>query len=242
MNRILSFIDGIASVAQIAQLADTDLSLTRKAIAHLLYYKCVLLLDIFQFSAIYAPTAEIGAFIEDEEAQDEAVRYISIHHMRLLADVDVDSGSKEPKAIDKLTLVQLYASLRQGLTLKNWCLEHIALLKGIDVRRFITFGLIRGFLYRVHKYVLAHSSSLASAHPFDDDANGHHDIHGLSLADPESRRPSRAPSEIGEPLPLAKFLDGMHCFDEICTELQNSERRVLEKIRGSYGDVQIIHR
>jgi hypothetical protein len=240
MNRILPFIDGIASVAQIAQLADTDLGLTRKAIAHLLYYKCVLLLDIFQFGAIYAPTAEIGAFIEDDEAQEECVRYISISHLHPLGDIDADN-SKESKTMDKITLVQLYASLRQGLTLKNWCLEHSAPLKGIDVRRFITFGLIRGFLYRVHKYIIAHnvSSSFANTQSFEDDT---HDIHALSVVDPESRRPSRAPSEIGEPLPLAKFLDGRHCFDEICTELQSSERRVLEKIRGSYGDVRIIHR
>ena len=242
MNRILPYIDGVSSVAQIAQLADTDLSLTRKAIAHLLYYKCVLLLDIFQFSAIYAPTAEIGAFVEDGEAQEEAVRYISISHLRPLAEIEFDGGSKEQKQIDKTTLVQLYTSLKQGLTLKNWCLEHSATLKGIDVRRFITFGIIRGFLYRVHKYVLANGASFPGEHPLDDGVNNHHESHGLSAADPESRLPSRAPSEIDEVLPLANFLDGMHCFDEICTELHLNERKVLEKIKASYGEVQIIHR
>lgn len=202
----------------------------------------MLLLDIFQFGAIYSPTPEIGAFVEDDEAQEEAIRYISISHMRSLAEVDLDNNSKDPKPIDKTGLVQLYVSLRQGLALKSWCLEHNALLKGIDVRRFITFGIIRGFLYRVHKYVLANGASFAGGErSFDDETNGH-DVHGLSAADPESRRPSGAPSEIGETLPLAKFLDGMHCFDEICTELQLSEKKVLEKIRASYGDVQIIHR
>ena len=75
LTRIIPHIDGIASVYQVSQLADTDLGLTRKAIQHLLYYGCVLLLDIFQFGAVYAPTAEMGTFIEDEEAQEEAVRY-----------------------------------------------------------------------------------------------------------------------------------------------------------------------
>jgi len=248
MTRILPFIDGISSVAQIAQLADTDLSLTRKAIAHLLYYRCVLLLDIFQFNAIYAPTAEIGAFVEDEETQEEAVRYISIGHYRPFVDLELDSSGKEKwttwksgqesSVIDKTTLVQLYTSLRQGLSLKNWCLEHSTKLKGIDVRRFITFGIIRGFLYRVHKYVIADSAALGGE---QEQAKNHEDFG--HVADPESRRPSRAMSDMGkETLPLAKFLDGMHCFDEICTELQLSEKKLLEKIRGTYGNVHIIHR
>ena len=137
-----------------------------------------------------------------------------------------------------MTLVQLYTSLRQGLSLKNWCHEHNAELKGIDVRRFITFGIIRGFLYRVHKYVIADGATLVG----EQEQRRCHEDWGY-VADPESRRPSRATSEMGkETLPLAKFLDGMHCFDEICTELQLSEKKVLEKIRGAYGNVEIIHR
>jgi hypothetical protein len=37
-------------------------------------------------------------------------------------------------------------------------------------------------------------------------------------------------------LPLVKFLDGMHCFDEICTEVGASEKVVEEKIK-ALGDV-----
>lgn len=44
-----------------------------------------------------------------------------------------------------------------------------------------------------------------------------------------------------EVLPLMKYLDGMHCFDEICTEMHISEKQLLAKLR-AYGDVQIIHR
>ena len=52
-------------------------------------------------------------------------------------------------------LIRLYASLKQGLTLRNWCVENAANLNGIDVRRFITFGVIKGFLYRAQKYAIA---------------------------------------------------------------------------------------
>ncbi|CAD0045818.1 unnamed protein product [Aureobasidium pullulans] len=62
VQRIIPFIDGINSVQKIAVLADTDLTLTRRALAHLLYYGCILMLNTFHFGAIYAATAEIGVF------------------------------------------------------------------------------------------------------------------------------------------------------------------------------------
>lgn len=264
LTRIIPYIDGVNSVAQIAELADTDLSLTRKAIQHLLYYGCVLLLDIFQFSAIYAPTAEIGAFVENEDAQAEAVRYVCMGTYRRLRETE-PGGTNSDKwgfvaaevGIDCAKLVALYTSLKQGQTLKLWCSEQNMLLNGIDVRRFITFGIIKGFLYRVHKYVVANNVGLAGEgagrrDEIDDlDTRGHADLRGygepkghLDLrGHRDSRRGSIAGSSIGrETLPLARYLDGMHCFDEICTELRLSEKKVLEKMRAAYGDVQVIHR
>jgi hypothetical protein len=251
LTRIIPFIDGVCSVAQIAELADTDLGLTRKAIQHLLYYGCVLLLDIFQFSAIYAPTAEIGAFVENEDAQTEAVRYVCMGTYRRLREHEANDGRKDrwgwrsaEVGIDRAKLVALYTSLKQGQTLKIWCAEHNMLLQGIDVRRFITFGIIKGFLYRVHKYVVATNISIpgdgGGARRGDDLENDLDMRGGINWRD--SRRPSLTGSSIGRDLPLARYLDGMHCFDEICTELRLSERRVLEKMRAAFGDVQIIHR
>jgi hypothetical protein len=250
LTRVIPFIDGVCSVAQIAELADTDLGLTRKAIQHLLYYGCVLLLDIFQFSAIYAPTAEIGSFVENEDAQTEAVRYVCMGTYRRLHEHESTSGSKDKwgwrsaeVGIDRAKLVALYTSLKQGQTLRSWCSEHGMLLQGIDVRRFITFGIIKGFLYRIHKYVVATNLSI----PVDGGGGRRGDDfeHDLDARGPfwrDSRRGSLAGSSIGRDLPLARYLDGMHCFDEICTELRLSEKKVLEKMRAAYGDVQIIHR
>jgi len=49
-------------------------------------------------------------------------------------------------------LFELYCSLRQGKMLRQWIREHINSLGGIDIRRFISFGVIKGFLYRIHRY------------------------------------------------------------------------------------------
>ncbi|KAF1944662.1 NPR2-domain-containing protein [Clathrospora elynae] len=355
LNRVLPYINGVNSISHIAQLADTDLSLSRRAIQHLVYYGCVVLLDVFSFGAIYAPTAEIGGFIVDADVKEECMRYVSVPRMRLGSNAKTAVGSEssmerdergstsssssqhsataastlrtsefdshisqkdeeeESWQTDHETLITLYTSLRQGLTLKNWVLENLDLLAGIDVRRFITFGIIKGFLYRVHKYAIATSTALPPAPPTslqtsaatststtnmrDSDATTirgnervhhssqtkmHHpskhnvhayanhpsfslhrpslasttsvnqhqmttnrhlksqhlkaeDLHGFDSLDSNEAR--------GSGLPLLRFLDGMHCFDEICTELGLPDKVIEAKVRGmGEGAGVVVHR
>lgn len=325
------------SIARIAQLADTDLSLTRRAIQHLIYYGCLVILDIFSFGAIYAPTAEIGGFVVDADVKEECLRYVLVPRLRMGSNSKTvragsdsetsqddrgstsssipqqhETTSSEVKAedewhIDHEALITLYTSLRQGLTLKNWVLENLDLLSGIDVRRFITFGIIKGFLYRVHKYAIAASTVLPPAPPTslqtsaatsivnpsrDSDTatiRGHtgahqhpipnsqassqynphaqtpsFSLHRPSIASTTSLTPHIASGQHLNPpksddlhgidtlvsdrernggLPLLKFLDGMHCFDEICSELGLPEKEVEGKVR-AMGDGLgvVIHR
>ncbi|KAF2453525.1 nitrogen permease regulator 2-domain-containing protein [Lineolata rhizophorae] len=372
LSRILPHINGVRSVAAIAALADTDLSLARKAVAHLAYYGCIVLLDIFQFAAVYAPTPEISALVESADALDECRRYVYVYGAEGLANVGAGpesaaggvgsveessassrlavgsptgvmgrSGGTTPKGLggngfaahhalrggrpqsphseflrpnpfpssvgttagsatptalsnagptavpappDNATLVALYTSLRQGQALRAWCLDHAAELRGVDVRRLITFGVIKGFLYRVHKYAVATGGG-SGAKPSDQPVDGEVEVHdgasGLSnglgvlgtvdgragvvrggsgqTSAVHSRRGSgqerererereyermkerERERERERDLPLARYLDGMHCFDEICTELGMSERDLSAKLR-QFGDVLLIHR
>lgn len=330
LNRILPYINGIHSVAHIAQLADTDLSLTRKAIQHLVFYGCLVLLDVFSFAAVYAPTAEIGGFIVDETVQEECVRYVRVPRVRwkgpsttttrmgseasvagssrdsrssissnastnsaqsdALSTTDSltnpaggpPSPSEETHDISYETLITLYTSLRQGLPLRQWVLDNLELLRGIDVRRLITFGVIKGFLYRIHKYAIATStnsvippapptslqsnptstapSTHGNAHSDSSTVRNHNHPHRESNANLQ-HKPSMASSlwapggerrledisrldsiisgeEMGAGGGLMRFLDGMHCFDEICTEVGVSERTVEGKVR-AWGECQI---
>lgn len=346
LNRVLPYVNGVNSVSRIAQLADTDLSLTRRAVQHLVYYGCLVLLDIFSFSAIYAPTAEIGGFILDDEIKEECMRYVRTPKLRVGSavskstvvrsesersrderssisssashrsetpsstihisgfDADEQQGEEEDDEwhIEYETLITLYTSLRQGLTLKSWVLDNLDLLSGIDIRRFITFGVIKGFLYRVHKYAYATSIAMPPAPPTslqtsaapstsnlrDSDTatirgNGHHpsisnlhshaqhpsfSLHRPSIASTTSLNPHQTPVQHHHKAPsitrnqnlrdmddlvsdrerehglqLVNFLDGMHNFDEICSELSLPEKVVEGKIRGvGEGLGVVIHR
>ncbi|KAL8686855.1 MAG: hypothetical protein Q9218_006814 [Villophora microphyllina] len=228
MLRVLPYIDGVNSVKQISLLADADYKLVRKAIEHLLYYGCLLLLDIFSFSAIYAPTAEFASFVEDTEMQEECARYIA-------SPSDRTGQSYQHGLVSGLQLVELYLALKQGQTLKSFYIEHAETMDRIDVRRFVTFGVIKGFLYRVHKYAIATNPTSRRKR----DHKSKNRQKALPLADVGAQNDDLdAYTYIVD---LERFLDGTHCFDEICTELMISEHELMGRLK-VVGDVQIICR
>lgn len=271
MQRIISFINGVNSIKRIAHLADADLKLTKKCVKHLLYYGCVILLDIFSFNAIYAPTAEFANMIaKDSDMQRECARYVNTAYaLGRLEEALVDTerrtsnmtttttGNEEDiwpltgkgDLVDGVGIVQLFAGLRQGLSVREWYSQNTSMLANIDLRRFITFGVIKGFLYRVHRYAIRRKSSSIRT-------NGENKSEGLSRSMSSERqyaedttgdrgRGQRYGSDAA-PISRAKlleFLDGTHCFDEICTELEISEKRLMERLKGKdIGEVYVICR
>jgi hypothetical protein len=392
-------INGVNSIRIISILADTDFSLTCRAIRHLLYYGCLFLLDIFSFSAIYAPTAQFSSTIaSDEQMQRECARYVntlfapslSIHgstsaatapststsaispaahgltnthiagdypvpgtlvglakhdpdsvwppvddyrdrrsasrtpspsssyrssttnphsttttpsHSTILPDDhhdhdhDPTQPPPPPEIVDGVGIVELYASLKQGQSVRQWYAQHSRKLSHIDIRRFITFGIIKGFLYRVHKYAYAtgqpapplksasgqqyhhsHSHSQPPSGPSSrgpgtgtnspyassvgDDAapiaqQHHHHHHQSGQRGDDGRDHATSvhsgsrsavvfddedDEELVDNKTLSKYLDGMHCFDQICTELEISEKDLTAALKRYPGEVLIIHR
>ncbi|KAL5359621.1 nitrogen permease regulator 2-domain-containing protein [Aspergillus floccosus] len=324
MQRIVPHINGVNSVRIISILADTDFSLTCRAVRHLLYYGCLFLLDIFSFSAIYAPTAQFSSSIaSDEDMQRECARYVNtlfaptttaaltnpprftdpdavwppVEDASAPGASDLTASSRSPSSlpssvatdshhhvspdaappaapdvVDGVALVELYASLKQGQNVKQWYMQHSRQLAHIDIRRFITFGIIKGFLYRVHKY--AYATGLPA--PVMKSSSS-----GLVASGPSSRGPGTgtntpyATSAGEDPAPIAqaassahsgsrsgllgeedddededyvddktlsKYLDGQHCFDQICTELEMSEKELTARLKRYPGEVLIIHR
>ena len=129
------------------------------------------------------------------------------------------------------------------------------LLASVDVRRFITFGVIKGFLYRVHRYVFLTGGKREDrvtngglrkgqrvVDPVTQDSDTDSDLEAQNI-------PNGAHSKHGHVSitvfvrKIRPFLDGTHCLDEICTELKMSEREVLERLHGwREGEVVVICR
>jgi nitrogen permease regulator 2-like protein len=179
MQRVVPHINGVSSVKHIAILADADLGLTKQCIKHLLYYGCLLLLDVFSFAAIYAPTAEFATTIAaDEDMQRECAKYVNtafaptttsdkLGNVVDQPDVPITGDDIWPltssgKIVDGVGIIELFAALKQGQSVRQWYAENSDMLANIDLRRFITFGVIKGFVYRVHKYAFATNRAVAA--------------------------------------------------------------------------------
>lgn len=155
------------------------------------------------------------------------------------------NASKE--MVDGVAIVELYAALRQGQSVKQWHAEWRGQLVNIDVRRFVTFGVIKGFLYRVHKYAYVSGPRTGSPQGVKNAAaggrasEGRHAGYADTLGSDEEDDGDEEEGDEVDAKVLARYLDGTHCFDQICTELNISEKELTFKLK-RYGEVQIIHR
>ncbi|OXG25806.1 nitrogen permease regulator 2 [Cryptococcus neoformans Tu259-1] len=135
--RVCQFIDGVNHVKKIAELAEADEALTRETLRHMLYYQVVMMIDIFQYSNMYTLKPIISRLSADETIISECACYVT------------RSGFPLP---DWPTLLQLYSRFQPGITVHDWIEAHEVLSMGIDPRRFVSFGIIKGFLRRVHRW------------------------------------------------------------------------------------------
>ncbi len=163
---------------------------------------------------------------------------------------DVFPLNQNREIVDGVAIVELYAALKQGQSVKQWHAEYKIQLANIDVRRFISFGVIKGILYRVHKYAYASGprqlgpedqSKAAGAANRERSSENRPSIHSeASISDNEEASEEDEEEDL-DVKALTKYLDGMHCFDQICTELDVSEKELTSKLK-RYGEVHIIHR
>ena len=77
LQRLLPFIDGVNYIYRISQLSKVNLDYVRQAVQHLVFYGCCKLVDIFQFSNIYACNHRFSNFINNEQMQQRCQDFIS---------------------------------------------------------------------------------------------------------------------------------------------------------------------
>ncbi|KAH9035540.1 nitrogen permease regulator 2-domain-containing protein [Lactarius pseudohatsudake] len=137
MAKVCQYIDGTNHVARIAHLAGCDINLTRQAISHLLYYQVIMTVDIFQYSNMYTLRKSVQWLADEAHVKEECGPYV------------IKEGRGIP---DWPKLLHLYSRMRPGTTVFEWMQDHDVRSLGIDVRRFASFGVIKGFLRRIHRW------------------------------------------------------------------------------------------
>lgn len=149
--RIIPHINGVHHIARIASLADVEVRLVKRAVRGLVSHGRMRLLDLCSFGAGYKLTESFGAFVRDDQGVTrEGVRYFCSGASR-------DGGGEADVKTSTHHILTLYTALNTHQSVHDFALAQQPLLHalGIDIRRFVTFGVLKGFLRRVHKYVLA---------------------------------------------------------------------------------------
>lgn len=153
MKAIVPLINGVDDVHLIARKADVDLDLAKKAFAHLLYRQVVTMIDIFFYQNIYGCTPDISNFVINvDKVHEDCMNYCCVRHETPAPFylVKAMSGFDHSK-----TVMQWIKSCRDsGFDIHYY----------LDVRRFISFGVVSGYLHRVHTYPVspAYIKALAS--------------------------------------------------------------------------------
>ena len=112
LQKVISHIDGVSDVRRIAHAASVSLELAKTALRHLLYYDTILLLDMFFFSACYAPRPGIHDFIRNIDGMvDECASYVS----------------RGRGLVSNYHLIKLMSTLTPGKSVMEW-------LKGCQTR------------------------------------------------------------------------------------------------------------
>jgi len=95
------------------------------------------MVDIFQYSNMYTLKPSITRLAADETIITECGTYVTRR------------GFTPPPWP---TLLGLYSRLLPAVTIHEWLEGNEVLNLGIDPRRFVSFGIIKGFLRRVHRW------------------------------------------------------------------------------------------
>lgn len=186
-----------------------------------------MLLDLFQYSNSYAlvgGSASLGVACAepDEDGADAGLECAAY----------VAASSKN---VSTLNLLKLYAKLQPGLTVSDWIDQNEVDESAIDVRRMMSFGVIKGFIKRCYCY------PVWMDHPDFKEGRSRGRPNGTQ----ELVRTKQAdwPAEV--PLSLPALLDGKHHTDELCVKYKTGFSglvRLLKVIGGLEMDEEVASR
>ncbi|KAL7747239.1 Nitrogen permease regulator 2 [Sorochytrium milnesiophthora] len=210
LQRIAPYINGVHYVRKISELADVDVDLTRACLQHLAYFECIKFIDIFQFSNIYRTGSSLRQLARDESVQAECSAVVT------------RPGAVPPTLI---RLLSLYTAFKPGLTVRDVVAQTSFPLAAIDIRKFIVFAVLRGWLVRVHRWPVAADAlsnyvkrgAYVNGNGNGNTANGSLYGNAQGSATSDSSR-------------LKRMLDGSLNTDQLCVTLRTTYKDLAEAL------------
>jgi len=178
LRQVIPYINGHNYASRIAALSDVDLKVVQACLRHLLYHGHIELVDIFQYSNTYMVTPRITELATNLALQHQCEQYVAL-------------PEKQPPFTE---IFKLYCAMKPNIRLNVFCDQRNTRELGVDDRRLVVFGVVHGFLRRIHHYPVYTSSSKRGLEPAD-----------------------RRYIELWE-----STMNGAKSFDEICCEFARS--------------------
>lgn len=107
------------------------------------------MIHIFQYSNVYATTPKIRRLAEDRRLQEECIRFVARY-------------PRQPPTVRDV--FRMYCSMTRGTTVRDLCIRLSPHTLKINERRLVQFGLLEGFIRRIHK--VYYFSALWTSQPF----------------------------------------------------------------------------
>ena len=163
---ILPYIDGVRYVRAISEDANADDAFVRKALRSMSHYNLVGFVDIFQYSNMYVATDRIRVLVTSAKLREECVRCCypetpgndtAVASTAAMASANrIDLVTKSRRRGHFQRIFKALCGFGCGTRVVDLIRRRPNLAKGsFDVRRFIAFGVLHGFLQRVHEYPIA---------------------------------------------------------------------------------------
>lgn len=142
-QKICPKVDGVCCIKEIAMLVQIDTDLVMRCVRNLHFYGCLTLIPLFMYANTYVATEQLHDFYMNTDLIKECLDFI-----RPVNDGGERSGRK-PLFPD---VFRLYASLKTGMTMKDWCERMSPRQYNVDERRAIQFGICHGFVRKLCIY------------------------------------------------------------------------------------------
>ncbi|KAK0401337.1 hypothetical protein QR680_015723 [Steinernema hermaphroditum] len=142
-RKIIPHIDGVRCIKEISNVIEIESDLVERCVQNLHFYGCITLVPLFMYSNTYVTTEKLHNLYTDGRMQEECLEFIK------RTQNDWSTDEKRPTFPQ---IFRLYASLKTGYTLKEWVGRIEPDMLNFDVRKFIQFGLCRGFVRKLSVY------------------------------------------------------------------------------------------
>lgn len=191
VQQVIPHVDGVRNVRQVASASHMDVDIVCKCLRVLLHFRCLTVMDKFQFSNVYRVTQRAGELAVSPDALDACAQFVlkcppdELDYMlreEAAAEHSVSSGegneAKEVKAASRMLrravepaavrVLRLYCDFCDGRSVKDVLLaaseDSPQLIDSLDHHGFATFGVLHGILRRVHHYPIALPNVKRSSH------------------------------------------------------------------------------